>query len=132
MGGFKDPGYLERKSAATDARKAALEKFRANNAANDPAAAAVPTAEQKRDLAITGMTCASCVVSVETALRSVPGVASADVHLATERAMTEHVERDPADRRWDGGEVYDLKSRVESRRDVAPKVIQPIELENAT
>jgi hypothetical protein len=39
MGGFKDPGYLERKSAATDARKAALEKFRANSAANDPAAA---------------------------------------------------------------------------------------------
>jgi Family of unknown function (DUF6481) len=39
MGGFKDPGYLERKSAATDARKAALEKFRANSAVNDPAAA---------------------------------------------------------------------------------------------
>src|SRR5256885_4104635 len=41
---------------------------------------------QKRDLAITGMPCASCVVSVESALRSVPGVASADVNLATERA----------------------------------------------
>src|SRR5260221_3939515 len=41
---------------------------------------------EKRDLAITGMTCASCVVSVESALRSVPGVASADVNLATERA----------------------------------------------
>src|ERR1700732_3411749 len=39
MGGFKDPGYLERKSAATDARKAALEKFRAGTAANNPAAA---------------------------------------------------------------------------------------------
>ncbi|HTH70876.1 MAG TPA: heavy metal translocating P-type ATPase [Candidatus Saccharimonadales bacterium] len=46
---------------------------------------AAPT-EQKRDLAITGMTCASCVASVESALRSVPGVASADVNLATERA----------------------------------------------
>src|SRR4029077_8037679 len=45
----------------------------------------IATAE-KRDLAITGMTCASCVVSVESALRSVPGVASADVNLATERA----------------------------------------------
>ena len=32
------------------------------------------------------MTCASCVLSVESALRSVPGVASADVNLATERA----------------------------------------------
>ena len=41
---------------------------------------------EKRDLAITGMTCASCVVSVESALRSVPGVTSADVNLATERA----------------------------------------------
>jgi P-type Cu+ transporter len=48
--------------------------------------AAIPTEELKRDLAITGMTCASCVVSVESALRSVPGVASADVNLATERA----------------------------------------------
>ena len=41
---------------------------------------------EKRDLAITGMTCASCVVSVESALRSVPGVSAADVNLATERA----------------------------------------------
>ena len=32
------------------------------------------------------MTCASCVVSVESALRSVSGVGSADVNLATERA----------------------------------------------
>jgi Cu+-exporting ATPase len=46
-----------------------------------------------RDLAITGMTCASCVVSVESALRSVPGVSSADVNLATERAS---VRIDPA------------------------------------
>jgi P-type Cu+ transporter len=37
-------------------------------------------------LAIEGMTCASCVGRVERALRKVPGVASADVNLATERA----------------------------------------------
>ena len=42
--------------------------------------------ERKRDLAISGMTCASCVVSVESALRHVAGVESADVNLATERA----------------------------------------------
>jgi hypothetical protein len=42
--GFKDPGFLERKSAATDARKAALEKFRAN--ANDSGAAERQTARQ--------------------------------------------------------------------------------------
>ena len=47
----------------------------------------------KRDLAITGMTCASCVRSVETALAGVPGVASAEVNLANERAS---VRLDPA------------------------------------
>src|SRR5205809_836604 len=37
-------------------------------------------------LRIEGMTCASCVARVEKALKQVPGVASADVNLATERA----------------------------------------------
>ncbi len=40
----------------------------------------------KRELAITGMTCASCVRSVEGALAGVPGVVSAEVNLANERA----------------------------------------------
>lgn len=39
------------------------------------------------DLSIEGMTCASCVARVERALLSVPGVTSATVNLATERAM---------------------------------------------
>src|SRR5580765_5749103 len=43
----------------------------------------------RRDLAITGMTCASCVVNVESALRGVSGVKSADVNLATERASVQ-------------------------------------------
>ncbi len=38
------------------------------------------------DLAIEGMTCASCVARVEKALVAVPGVTSAAVNLATERA----------------------------------------------
>jgi len=38
------------------------------------------------DLVIEGMTCASCVARVERALKAVPGVASAVVNLATERA----------------------------------------------
>jgi Cu+-exporting ATPase len=42
--------------------------------------------ERRLDLKIAGMTCASCVGRVERALRSVPGVLSADVNLATERA----------------------------------------------
>ena len=43
-------------------------------------------APAKRELAITGMTCASCVRSVEIALASVAGVESAEVNLANERA----------------------------------------------
>lgn len=37
------------------------------------------------ELAIDGMTCASCVGRVERALRAVPGVTEASVNLATER-----------------------------------------------
>ncbi len=42
--------------------------------------------EQSTQLAIAGMTCASCVGRVERALRRVPGVQSAEVNLATETA----------------------------------------------
>ena len=38
------------------------------------------------DLIIGGMTCASCVARVERALQAVPGVTTASVNLATERA----------------------------------------------
>ena len=43
-------------------------------------------AHEETDLAIHGMTCASCVSRVEKALGKVPGVVSATVNLATERA----------------------------------------------
>ncbi|MBP2160486.1 MULTISPECIES: heavy metal translocating P-type ATPase [Asticcacaulis] len=43
--------------------------------------------ENTLTLPIEGMTCASCVGRVEKALRAVPGVATADVNLATERAQ---------------------------------------------
>ena len=43
----------------------------------------------RRDLVVTGMTCACCVASVEDALRGVAGVRAADVNLATERARVE-------------------------------------------
>jgi Au+-exporting ATPase len=43
--------------------------------------------EAAADLAITGMTCASCVARLEGALRAVPGVTGATVNLATERAQ---------------------------------------------
>ncbi|HEX6929157.1 MAG TPA: heavy metal translocating P-type ATPase [Gammaproteobacteria bacterium] len=41
------------------------------------------------ELAIDGMTCASCVARVEKALRAVPGVMTASVNLATEKARIE-------------------------------------------
>ncbi|MBW3581690.1 MAG: heavy metal translocating P-type ATPase [Euryarchaeota archaeon] len=41
---------------------------------------------ETHDLDISGMTCASCVAHVERALKGVPGVDSASVSLATERA----------------------------------------------
>ena len=40
-------------------------------------------------LAVDGMTCASCVVRVEKALRAVPGVTGATVNLATEKASVQ-------------------------------------------
>src|ERR1700730_13993874 len=44
---------------------------------------------ERRELVVTGMTCASCVASVEDALRRIVGVREADVNLATERARVE-------------------------------------------
>jgi len=43
--------------------------------------------DERVELAVSGMTCASCVRHVAKALQRVPGVDGADVNLATERAM---------------------------------------------
>src|SRR5262249_54040632 len=51
-----------------------------------PASAPVEPAKRSADLAISGMTCASCSRRVERALSKVPGVTLASVNLATERA----------------------------------------------
>ncbi|MGB5080369.1 MAG: copper ion binding protein, partial [Burkholderiales bacterium] len=50
------------------------------------AQAGYEVAHQEFDLAIRGMSCASCVARVEKALAKTPGVLSASVNLATERA----------------------------------------------
>ncbi|HEU5440072.1 MAG TPA: heavy metal translocating P-type ATPase [Ktedonobacterales bacterium] len=56
-----------------------------------PAPATTPeTGERAIELAISGMTCASCVRRVERGLAKVPGVASASVNLATERASVSY------------------------------------------
>jgi P-type Cu+ transporter len=57
-------------------------------------------------LSIEGMTCASCVRRVETALATVPGVESAAVNLATERAKIVY---DPAG----GSGIDELRAAVE-------------------
>lgn len=49
-------------------------------------------ATQELDLPVTGMTCASCVRTVERTLTKTPGVSEAAVNLATERA---HIAFDP-------------------------------------
>jgi len=48
--------------------------------------------ERTIDLKVEGMTCASCVGRVERALRAAPGVLSAQVNLATERATVTMLE----------------------------------------
>jgi Cu+-exporting ATPase len=49
-------------------------------------------ATRKSIFPVGGMTCASCVARVEQALNSVPGVVSASVNLASEKATVEYVE----------------------------------------
>jgi len=56
-------------------------------------APATEGAGQVTDLAIEGMTCASCVARVEKKLTRLPGVATASVNLATEKARVSY---DPA------------------------------------
>ncbi len=53
------------------------------------AAAGYPAQTETLDLAIAGMTCASCAGRVERALLAVPGVRAASVNLATERARVQ-------------------------------------------
>ncbi|MCX7057288.1 MAG: heavy metal-associated domain-containing protein, partial [Proteobacteria bacterium] len=56
----------------------------------------VPSVAAEHRLEIGGMTCAACVARVERALRTVPGVVSASVNLATERATVAMEASDPA------------------------------------
>ena len=60
---------------------------------------------EQREFPVTGMTCASCSMRVEKALRKVPGVLDANVNLAAEHATVSY---SPATADWD-----DLKAAVE-------------------
>ena len=61
------------------------------------------TATRKSVFPVRGMTCASCVARVEQALSGVPGVVSASVNLASEKATVEYLE---------GTQISDLKRAV--------------------
>jgi Cu+-exporting ATPase len=62
------------------------------------------TAAKKSIYPVSGMTCASCVARVEEALSGVPGVISASVNLASEKATVEYAE---------GVQFADLRHAVE-------------------
>ncbi|MDQ0453787.1 heavy metal translocating P-type ATPase [Rhizobium paknamense] len=49
--------------------------------------------QHRAEIAVDGMSCASCVRRVEKAILAVPGVAAANVNLATERASIEFAEK---------------------------------------
>jgi Cu+-exporting ATPase len=68
-------------------------------AAVEKAGYAVP--EESLSLSVAGMTCASCVSRVEKALMKTPGVVSAEVNLATERAEVRFL-----------GRADDMRSRI--------------------
>jgi len=61
-------------------------------------------ATRKSIFPVSGMTCASCVTRVEEALSGVPGVISANVNLASEKATVEYVE---------GTDVAEMRRAVE-------------------
>jgi Cu+-exporting ATPase len=77
-------------------------------------------ATKKSIFPVSGMTCASCVARVEEALSGVPGVISANVNLASEKATVEYVEgTDVADMRRAVKEAgYGLGSEAATLEDV--------------
>ncbi len=77
-------------------------------------------ATRKSVFPVGGMTCASCVARVEQALSSVPGVISANVNLASEKATVEYIEgTELAELRQAVKEAgYELGSEAETLEDV--------------
>ena len=86
------------------------------------------TAERTRlDFPIKGMHCAGCVAKVERALRGVPGVAEANVNLATERATVwvgPHSEGLPALRKAVVGIGYDVPEEATAVLDTPSRAVE--------
>jgi len=78
------------------------------------------TATKKSIFPVSGMTCAACVARVEQALSSVPGVISANVNLASEKATVEFIEgTELAELRRAVKEAgYELGSEAETLEDI--------------
>ena len=78
-------------------------------------------ATEKSIYPVGGMTCASCVAHVEEALKSVPGVVSVGVNLASEKATVEYLEGTTnADMRKAVDEAgYTLGKEIEGLEDVS-------------
>ncbi len=62
-------------------------------------------ASEEADIPIKGMTCASCVASIEKALNKVPGVKKASVNFASEKAVVQY---DPSK-----ATIHDLEKAIE-------------------
>jgi Cu+-exporting ATPase len=75
---------------------------------------------QKSIFPVRGMTCASCVARVEAALKTVPGVVSASVNLASEKATVEYLEGTPVAelRRAVKDAGYEMGEEAETLEDV--------------
>ena len=105
----------EKASIAYDPSKVSLAKIK-----NTISQLGYGAATKKSVFPVGGMTCASCVARVEQALSSVPGVISANVNLASEKATVEYIEgTEPADLKLAVKEAgYELGSEAETLEDV--------------
>jgi len=78
-------------------------------------------AVEKTTFSVGGMTCASCVASIEKALVKVPGVISVNVNLATEKATVEYLEGEVSMtdfKRAVEGAGYSIRAEVSAEGDV--------------
>jgi len=89
MGGFKDPDFVERQNAATKARKAVLDKFRAN--------AADPTVAERQVARAAGAADRAAARKVRATEKAEKKVADAEAAKQAERAAAEQAERERAE-----------------------------------
>ncbi len=122
--GLAETPGVERANVSFASEKASVEydpsKVDLNKIKNTISQLGYGVATKKSIFPVGGMTCAACVTNVEKALYEVPGVVSASVNLASEKATVEYTEGTGiADLRQavkDAG--YELGSEAETLEDV--------------